>query len=536
MKAGLQMYVWPLGLSLAILVFALAAFDGYYMYDDYSYAYYAYKLRQGDWLLNEDIFTHRWGLIVPQALLYGLLGTGHTANMLLPLLSTLVTLWLLFVFLKKEYPEQAAAAATLFAGTFYVLFFANKLYPDPLLMPLALGAALCLWKRKQHFGQGALFALLNAWAFLTKELIVYFFPFYLLCLLHDVWRREQGRFWAGALLTALLLGGSYLWLYELRVGEALYRFRVIEEGHYASNLSYFDKDLPQVLQRLTFAPLVMMVNTGLWLLFVPMALGLRRVFGKKNSEKHPQPLLEKEESIKSERFAYQGQSYLQNLFWEYLALSSLLCFWWGTTSLRFYSPIGLLPRMILFFLPVWAIVAARFWQQPGAWRATAWGWALGGVAAWWTISPKYTLLYGLLALAAWGLAGRYRAYLHGVLLLLLAVQPLYHLYKGTQTGYREEEALLKELAALPKLKRLYTDERLYLGYALYFDFEPPADLEVRPFEQQVPQGSYLLLNGHSIEYYSTLGVVFPDYVLHPDGYARKIAQKGSVALYRVGEE
>ena len=509
MKIRLQMYAWPLGLSLAVLLFGIGAFDGYYMYDDYSYAYYAYKLSQGDWLLNEDIFTHRWGLIVPQALVYGLLGTGHGANIVLPLLSTLATLWLLFVSLKKELPEQAAVAATLFAGTFYVLFFANKLYPDPLLMPLTLGAVLCLWKRKPHFGQGALFALLNAWAFLTKELIVYFFPFYLLCLLHDVRRREQGRFWTGALLAALLLGGGYLWLYELRVGEALYRFRVIEEGHYASNLSYFDKDLPQLLQRLTFAPLVMMVNTGLWLLFVPMALGLRRVFGKK----------------------FQ----LKNLFWEYLALSSLLCFWWGTTSLRFYSPIGLLPRMILFFLPVWAIVAARLWQQPGAWRATAWGWAVGGVAAWWTISPKYTLLYGLFALVAWVFSGGYRAYLPWTLLLLLAMQPLYHLHKGTQTGYREEEALLKELAALPADKTLYTDERLHLGYALYFDFEPPADLKVHRFTEQVPQGSYLLVNGHSIAYFSTLGVVFPDYVLRPDDYARKISQKGSVVLYRVGE-
>ncbi len=312
------------------ILFALVSFDGYYFYDDTTYAFYAYQLVKGTYqYTTNDIFAHRWGLIFPLALFYKIFGVNDFSNIFLPLLATLTSFNIFFIWTKKYLPNQKELAFLLFALDFYTLFFANKLYPDVLLTTLILSAIFLLWERKNSFRQAFFFVFLNFWGFLCKETILFVVPFYVYVCVYDLLKKQNFGFWVMAFITALAFGVFYVGLYAYFTENPLFRFSLIQEGH--QEYTQFRSE-SFLLERLTYAPLQMFVQTGLIITF---AGALTKLFSLNKK--------------------------LQNFLNFTLAAFtfSLLSFWLMPVDFKHYTPIYLLPRHILFLVPLGAIVSAQ---------------------------------------------------------------------------------------------------------------------------------------------------------------------------------
>ena len=111
-------------LSVFIILFSLLSFDGYYFYDDYSYSYYAYQLQNGTYeVATNDIFAHRWGIIAPLALMYYIFGVSDVVNVALPLIATLLSLYLVFKFIKNLDNKLASIFIPYFLPTNFILMY-----------------------------------------------------------------------------------------------------------------------------------------------------------------------------------------------------------------------------------------------------------------------------------------------------------------------------------------------------------------------------------------------------------------------------
>src|SRR5690242_20680964 len=112
------------------VTFYFEAFDGLLFSDDFSYAFYAYKVSAGSFEWVNDIFGHRLGVFLPVAALYKLFGVNDFTTTIWPFVcysSILITLFLVF---HKEDKLVCAIALILSALSFYPILFSNKLFPD----------------------------------------------------------------------------------------------------------------------------------------------------------------------------------------------------------------------------------------------------------------------------------------------------------------------------------------------------------------------------------------------------------------------
>jgi len=505
-------------LSIFTIIFSVIGFDGYYFYDDYSYSYYAHQLQKGTYQIStQDIFAHRWGIIAPLALLYAIFGVSDAVNIALPLIASLVSLWFLWQFTHYFSNPTAGILALLLGGLdFYTLFFSNKLYPDVLLTTLALASVWVFLKRCNSFATAFWFIFLSFWAFLCKELLIYFLPFYIGMFVWDIRKKQNLVFWVYSAFLGLVFLIAYLGLYKYYTGGWLYRFTLIQDLHYTVSFSYFDKPLVRTFQRITYEPLMMFVNTGL---VTTMAGGLVMLFYAKSLDKNP----------------------LKQLVW--LLLWALAMFWFFTTSFQYYNPIGLFPRHILFLMPFFALLSgyAISLQNKKISLVIASIWAVSGMYAYTSVGLKYTLLYGILALSIMiilFIPKLFNIYTIFFGILLLA-HPLYTMLKPTETGYQDEKKLMQSsVVSLSKPSIIFTDDKLATGYLWYYGFEKKSQIEFREFTdfekyKDSSKDKYVLVNEYSIAYFTLIGYPPPVYVQQIAGYSKKIAQIGKVSLFKL---
>jgi 4-amino-4-deoxy-L-arabinose transferase-like glycosyltransferase len=354
---------WTL-LSLVVFIVAYFFFthEGLYDYDDYHYARLAHELASGTFQVNPDArhllaepFRERLLVFAPVALLYRLFGVGIYTTTLWPLLCTLGTLAICWALYRRRAPLVATGAMVLLGLHYFMLTLSNYLYPDNILMFAALAsAAALLWGRRPEQGHPALwgagFATLTLTAFLAKETIVFYLPFYLSLLVVDLLRRQHQRFWLGAVSMGLVLLIGYLSFYYAHTGDALCRLHRIEQANaYFQPKNYLGSQRGQLLARLTWQPVASFIAAGVG---VALLLALAAAFSP--ARLHPEAR-----------------------FWLWLALSSMACFWWGSTSLAHYNPITLTPRMMTPLLPPLCL-AAGFGLREALRNYRAAGWlALG---------------------------------------------------------------------------------------------------------------------------------------------------------------
>jgi len=246
-------------INLWVILFWYWSFDGFYFYDDITYAKEAANLLGGTFSVSEDHFTHRWFVIFLTAGVLKIFGVSHYAVVLTPLLFTLITVNLVFLTLAKSNLNIAILAAALTSLDFYTVFFSNKLYPDPLITGLAFIVMAILFRlytgslRREKWG--AFFLSLCLFLTLATKLVgLYLLPMVFFWFSFDLVKKRNYNFWGYACLSGLLLLSLYLTWYYWALGEFLYRFRVVADAHYLTGETFYDKSVWDILKRISYGP------------------------------------------------------------------------------------------------------------------------------------------------------------------------------------------------------------------------------------------------------------------------------------------
>ncbi|WP_165699472.1 ArnT family glycosyltransferase [Hymenobacter jejuensis] len=525
------------------VAFFFLAHEGLYDLDDYLYAGYAHQLASGTFHVRSDPLgllhdplKERPLIFAPVALLYQLFGTDIITTTLWPLACTLgcaVVIWALY---RRREPVVAAGAMLLLNLHYFTLDLTRYLYPDNILMfwCLCSAAALLTGRRPTQAPRlwGVGFALLNFAAFLSKETIVYYLPFYLGLLVFDLWKRQHRQFWVAALGTGILLITLYLSYYQIFTNDAFYRVHLIEHTNaYLKEGNFLQGHQDKLLARVTYLPVLFFVGIGLG---AALVLAVSVVFNR-------EPVPDSDAS-----------------FWMALGFSTLAFFWLGSTSLSQYNPITLLPRMTTPVLPPLCL-AAGFGLRNFV-RTGRGGWLLGAsllaCAAWLhnSVSVVYAGLGFYFVATALGnqlssVPRRLRpgttAFATLTLLALagcLAIRPLYFMGKPSISSHFDQNQIFRKHLQAPAQGVVFVDDYLISNYDFYYGFQVPQGLSFRRYWARdsvrlAPgQRAWLLLNRSTLtndELTRKLIRYSADSVLRWFPQRRPVAETGKVTLYEV---
>jgi hypothetical protein len=529
---------------LFVVLFSVAYFmlahEGFYWIDDYGYAKYAWEVKEGTFSITQNSavhpnnpLTHRVLIFGPVAFFYKLFGITIYTTTLWPLLCTLGCSGLIYLLFRKDNPRVAVFGMVLLGLYFHALFLASYLYPDNILMFFSFAAAAVLYKvhfrenDKNLAGMALLFVLANFGAFLSKETIVYFLPFYGWLFVLSFFRKKDSIFWAWSFLFGAFFLAAYFTFYHFRTGDWLYRFHIIEETNHDMQDGNFIKATPQaILNRITIGPVRFFIGSGLAVPLV-FALGLFRKFNRRDFL-----------TLKNHAS-----------FWLGLALVVLLQFWFGSTSFREYNPITLLPRMVTPLVPPLCLAAAFGLQR-----------ILKNDAK---VSGIYTLLFlgicfldrsNTLAMYVplalffgfcwWSSrkAGTAVPFTLVVLVLagVLSLRPLHFMRKESVMAFREQDSLVKKYLDGNQGKNLVLGDRwLHFMYDFHYQFRPNPHYFYRQFLDPEDFSNYdqvfLLVNRGSL---SNPDMAKWQAVQEPELYRRfpqkkLLDQKGKVLLYKL---
>ncbi|KAA9340751.1 ArnT family glycosyltransferase [Adhaeribacter soli] len=539
-----RLFASPGWVLLLVVVFSLAYFifahEGFYWIDDYGYAKYAWQVAEGTFSVTPTIhasnpLTHRLMTFAPVALFYKFFGINIYTTTLWPLLCTLGCSGLIYFLYRKENPKVAVFGMILLGLYFHTLFLATYLFSDNILMFFAFAAVAVLYRfRYQTAGQKQLlyvawFVLFNFLAFLTKETIIYYLPFYLFLFLQDLFQKKRLAFWLWSAGLGILVLAFYFGYYHFRTGDFLYRFHVIEQ----TNTAYHGDapaptDAAKLFSRLTSAPLFFFIGSGIML---PLIFALGLLPGLKFRKFSP--ILEP---------AY---------FWFLLTFLVLIQFWFGSTSLQFYNPISLLPRMITHLLPPLCLAGAFGLQQflTGN-RSVCALFAFLFLVSTFLDRSNTVLMYAPLAVFFTFLWWKMRkpgkqqnAYLFTVLMLaaVLGLRPLYFMYKPSLMSFQEENKIVKEYLNQESGRNLVIGDRWQnFMYDFHYGFERNPHYEYRQYKEAGTDFSqydkvYLLVNRSNLsnpDMAKWQTIQEPEINrLYPE--KKLIAHKGKVLLYQV---
>ncbi len=437
--------------------------------DSQHYARLAAEMLAGKFTLAPHTFNCRFGVTVPTAAVYGILGIGPRTTTLWPLVASLLTIVVVFATTYRAFGRSAALlAALLLATNVTQVEYAAHLLPDIIVSGLMLGsAALLCAARDAHGGaasrpwlHGGLCAVALVAALLTKETVVWALPFFLGVLAYDLARRRNVRVWTAIVATGAVCLGLFFLSYYLTTGNPLHALDSVEEKHNVSvQASFAGKSSAQYLHRLTLAPIQFLVDQlgygYLVLLAVPALIHMVR------------PLRSLPSGVR---------------LWTAYAAVLLLCFWFGTTSLRSYNPLPISPRFLMPLLAPLSILGgvtlARFLSGDKHEHSARVGMLLTAAAfvaagaALLPSRPARSAMYGVLGLALAFLASPVRHFLRGRLakvtrLAIIAVLSLGILvYYGSRGGVKEPNSLRvierdfiqRHVARLPEDAVVFTDE------------------------------------------------------------------------------
>lgn len=523
LNIGIRNFIFILITGFVILFYFLA-FEGLILSDDYSYAEYAFRLLQGTFIPDSDIFSHRLGMILPVSALYHFFGVSDLTTTVVALVCFLLTGYLLF----RQAPDGNGMvglyAVMLALLSFYPIYFSNKLFPDTIVAFFILASAVVLFKRGSIPGGGVLFVLCFFFGFLTKETILYIFPFYLLVLIRDLRFKQHSVFWISAGAAFILSAVLYLGLYKYFTGHFLYRFDVIHEGHYVSAYSYYDKPLEYTLRRISYEPLFMLISSEL---FIPLALAM--------------PVLVR---LRIRDFFSMDKT---EKFWGILSLLLLATFWFGTTSYKFYNPISLNPRMFLVCVPVWAITAGIALEKGRIRKVIYLVYSLVFL----TVSLLY-LYWGIWKVASlYGLFGAVFLLMYLVpvmvkrlpyiLFLLMLIHPLYFLWKADRNNFNDQRAVIETYLSGGDRETIVLTDPLIKACSLYFyRFVPDENysyysyMETDLMNKAKADRYYALVNPKNLKEMADTGHAVPEYFNKPPENWRLIFKKGEVCLFEIG--
>ncbi|MFC3414665.1 ArnT family glycosyltransferase [Algoriphagus hitonicola] len=337
-KIEVQRKKWTFGLfGLVFLgLYWWLGFDGITFSDDVYYMLAGKEFWMGDFQVNEHHFSSRWGAYIPAGLMGLIFGFSPQAMSLVSLLSYGISLILLLKILPKGH--SPFILSIWFITQVYFLHFLTKVYPDSLLVVcVALTFFAAIRRKEQPILGGILMSLALFIGFISKETIVFLFPFpFLLLYVDQKSNKLVWRFYLSLVVTGLIFLSLYLSYFWLAFGDPFYRISSINAGHYISEFTYADKGLGAIVERLTITPFLTFVERNYWPWLVFALPGLVRSLNSKN-----------------EKGFEVGLGFLL----------LLIGFWFMSSTLDFYNPIYLNPRHLIILIPALAYLISLGWES-----------------------------------------------------------------------------------------------------------------------------------------------------------------------------
>ena len=309
--------------------------------DDKIYFDEAVNILEGDWQLNESPKNHRFGIILPVAAMVAVFGDSPHVLAIWPLLFSLSTIVLLFIFLKKTGGlRMAVVGASFLALSLCQLIYASALFPDViisfffLLIPVILFSGLSSLNNRRY---GVCAGLLLLPALFVRENILFIFPAIGILFLATLSMNGAWKMFAAFFASAAISIMIWMLTFYFISGDALFVYHTVESQYSLAFASPVDMAL---LERLIFDPPGMFFRS---LTFLPLILLSAPVFLS---------LLVKRKPLSE-----------PSMWWTVFFIGLLLTFWTGTTSVHQYSLLLMLERLWLPLVPVLCILASICLEQ-----------------------------------------------------------------------------------------------------------------------------------------------------------------------------
>ncbi|MCH7412405.1 hypothetical protein MM213_02835 [Belliella sp. R4-6] len=320
--------------STFLVLFWFFGYDGITFSDDVFYILTGHAFWNGENVVNSYHFSSRFGSYIFSGVSTKIFGLNDRLATIPTLIAYIFSLLIIIKCL--AFRQQQIWASVFFVSHVYLLHFLPKVYPDGLLVFWAVLIPFAsIYRTSKPILSAFILVLAILIGFMTKETIIYLFPFPVILFLMDWKDRKPFKFhlWVG--LFSVMLGSLYLGYFWYEFGDAFYRINSVNAGHYISEYSYNDKGGFAILKRLTITPFITFVQRSYWIWLVLAAPGV-----------------------------YLGLVKKQKVAFEFsLALICLLLgFWFMTTNLGFYNPIYLNPRHLIILIPVLAVLIGFGWK------------------------------------------------------------------------------------------------------------------------------------------------------------------------------
>ncbi|MFL5731254.1 MAG: hypothetical protein ACJ75J_17330, partial [Cytophagaceae bacterium] len=237
-------------------------------------------------------------------------------------------------------------------------------------------------------------------------------------------------------------------------------------------------------------------------------------------------------------------------FWILLVITLLVMIWFGSTSVHFYNPVSLLPRMFILLIPpatVWAALSLEgsFQSKKSIMLISLLFMGCSMIALWQNYNSWFVyLLLGFLFMSVTFLMTRlhelkWKVSFIVLLMGVLAIHPVYSMIKPTQTGYFDEKKIIeKYLKGGEGSNMVVTDPQLCAGYLFYYKFKMD-DRYVYLNYKNLPAQSgaekyFVLINPYSLDLFHSMGDPYPKcYSQQPPGW-KLIGEEGRVKLFEAG--
>ncbi|AWW32368.1 hypothetical protein DN752_20720 [Echinicola strongylocentroti] len=354
---------------LFLLVFWYFGYDGITFSDDVSYLTIGRNFWEGKQVIGTDIFTFRWGAYLLPGLISYIFGfNDHFAS-----ISSLFFCILALTLIWKILPANLArdTFVVFFCSSIYLLHFLPKVYPDIILVFwVCLIPVSAIYRRRQPLAAAAVMAVAFFIGFCTKETVVFLAPLPIILFIADYKNKRLSPFYAYFSCCITVIALAYLGYFQLRFDDPFFRFTSIENGHYVSAFSFYDKPWQETAARLTFTPILTFIERTYWIWIVLAVPGMVRAF------KHDKDL---------------------HLIFGAASLCLLIGFWLMTTSFSSYNPLHLNPRHLIILLPSLSVniaLEAKRWTGNFFWNRFGSLWiAFGGIVALGLLDWKLALFY-----------------------------------------------------------------------------------------------------------------------------------------------
>ena len=231
-----------------------------------EYARLAGQVADGRFALTDSHYTYRWGLIIPAGICYKIFGINDFSSALWPLMTTLLTLFLVW-----KMSGKMSLPARVFALLFtllseWIFFYSNKIMPD---IPVMAFLTLAFYGYfESRFGQwiagraGLMTAGSMLFGFLCKETVILTLPVWMYLFAADLVQKRNKSYWRAVAVSGVLALAAYLGLIWMLTGNWNSRFTAIAANSYFSQCSYDQLPVEHLYRRIGYELWVIFYQTG----------------------------------------------------------------------------------------------------------------------------------------------------------------------------------------------------------------------------------------------------------------------------------